>query len=186
MVKSLTDRQRELVELNHNLIYKFAYNNNLLIDDYYDILAIGLCKASMDFNENKGNFSTFAYICMLNELRLYWKNSQRKSVIPDALIMSYDVSGNDVLPNSEWKNNISNSLLDNFADKYTTHDIAVGNIISNMFIDTLTEKEKNIVKLIVNGYNQTETAEILNCTRQDINNRVKIIRKKLVHYLNNY
>lgn len=184
MVKPLTNEQRELVESNHNLIYRFAYNNNLFIDDYYDILAIGLCKASINFDKDKGMFSTYAYRCMLNELRLYWKNNKRKSVIPNALIMSYDISGDDALLNYELRKNIDNSFC--FSDEHITHDIVIGDIASTMFINTLNKNEKNIVQFLMNGYSQTEIAEILKCTRQNVNNHVQVIRKKLVHYLNNY
>ena len=61
MEKQLTSKQKELVEVNHNLIYKFASIKNVSIEEYYDILAIGLCKAAMAFDENKGKFSTVSF-----------------------------------------------------------------------------------------------------------------------------
>ena len=43
----LTKEQKELVENNHKLIYYYIHKNGLSVDEYYDILAIGLCKAAL-------------------------------------------------------------------------------------------------------------------------------------------
>ena len=43
----LNDEQRKLVADNHNLIYQYLIDNNLPQDEYYDIAAIGLCKAAL-------------------------------------------------------------------------------------------------------------------------------------------
>ena len=50
----LTKEQKELVENNHKLIYYYIHKNGLSLDEYYDILAIGLCKAALNFDESKG------------------------------------------------------------------------------------------------------------------------------------
>ena len=49
------------------MIYSFAHSHNLPLDEYYDILAIALCKAGMTFNPELGYaFSTYAYKIMWN------------------------------------------------------------------------------------------------------------------------
>ena len=65
----LTLDQQRIVSENHNLIYSLANKKNINLDEYYDVLAIGLCKAAMIYNENKSKFSTLAFTCMLNEYR---------------------------------------------------------------------------------------------------------------------
>ena len=67
----MTDEQRKLVEDNHNLIYGFL-NKKELTDDYYDIVALGLCKAAMNYDESKGRFSTLAFKCMDREIGIYY------------------------------------------------------------------------------------------------------------------
>ena len=54
----LNDEQRKLVADNHNLIYQYLIDNNLPQDEYYDIAAIGLCKAALKYDTAKGACST--------------------------------------------------------------------------------------------------------------------------------
>ena len=62
----LNDEQRKLVADNHNLIYQYLIDNNLPQDEYYDIAAIGVCKAAMGYDASKGiNFSTCVHKLIL-------------------------------------------------------------------------------------------------------------------------
>mgnify|MGYP001317500519 CR=1 FL=1 len=45
-VIEITDEASELVEENHNLIYSLLHKCHLNIEEWYDIAAIGLCKAA--------------------------------------------------------------------------------------------------------------------------------------------
>ena len=66
-MRKLDEKQKKLVEENHSLIYSFAHSHNLPLDEYYDILAIALCKAGMTFKPELGYaFSTYAYKIMWN------------------------------------------------------------------------------------------------------------------------
>ena len=57
----LTPEQQKLVEENHDLIYHMLNYHRLNHEDYYDIAAIGLCKAALIFKKpKKVQFSTFA------------------------------------------------------------------------------------------------------------------------------
>lgn len=62
----LNDEQRKLVADNHNLIYQYLIDNNLPQDEYYDIVAIGLCKAALKYDTSKGAFSTYVYKTVRN------------------------------------------------------------------------------------------------------------------------
>lgn len=64
----MTDEQKSLAEKYHNLIYYVMNKYNISIDDY-DLLALGLCKAAINYNESRGAFSTFAVACMLREIQ---------------------------------------------------------------------------------------------------------------------
>ena len=63
----LNTEQRELVEDNHDLIYGFMVKYKLDFNTWYDICAIGLCKASIAY-DGSSNFSTLAYHCMRNQV----------------------------------------------------------------------------------------------------------------------
>lgn len=177
MNEPLTKEQQELVEINHNLIYKFAKKRNVIIDDYYDILAIGLCKAATIFDKNKGEFSTVAFRCMENELCMYWRHEQRQSAVPDDMILSYDA------PIGDEDSDNKGSFLDNFADSNYTHDIVIGNIMSDILLSVLNDKEKTIVEFLDNGLSQVDIAIRLGCTRQNISYCIKQIGKKWNTYL---
>lgn len=177
MNEPLTKEQQNLVELNHNLIYKFAKKRNVIVDDYYDILAIGLCKAATIFDKNKGEFSTVAFRCMENELCMYWRHEQRQSAVPEDMILSYDA------PIGDEDSDSKGSFLDNFADSNSTHDIVISNIMSNMLLSVLNDKEKNIVEFLDDGLSQVDIAIKLGCTRQNISYCIKQIGKKWTNYL---
>lgn len=55
----LNDEQKKLVEENHNLIYWYCHKNNLSVDEYYDMLAIELCKAVQTYDSTKSKISTY-------------------------------------------------------------------------------------------------------------------------------
>lgn len=47
----MTEYQKQLVTDNHNLIYRFLQKEKLNMEDWYDLVAIGMCKAAKTFNE---------------------------------------------------------------------------------------------------------------------------------------
>lgn len=63
----LTVEQQQLAADNHNLIYSFLKKYHLPVEDWYDIAAIGLCKAAATYNRARGSFATHAYQCMYND-----------------------------------------------------------------------------------------------------------------------
>lgn len=172
--KPLTNEQKELVTENHNLIYAYAHKKDISLDEYYGILAIGLCKAAKAFDKSKGEFSTIAYRCMENELCTYWKSMQSKSTIPEDLILSYD--------NGDYDN--QNNFLENYPDCQASESVMYA-IISSEFIESLNDKEKEVVNLLMDGLTHREIANKLECKRQNIGYYVKQIRNKANDYLNN-
>jgi RNA polymerase sigma factor (sigma-70 family) len=178
MDRQLTKRQQDLVAKNHNLIYQFAKDKKLPIDEYYDILAIGLCKAAKVYDEKKGEFSTIAYSCMRNMLSNHFRDTRRKRDIPKEMILYYDATytSND----SENKNDYLNSLS---CDR-STYDIVSDNMIITTFFNMLNQKEKAIVKLLIIGLSQKEIAQKLQCKAYNIQHAVSKIRKKYLFISN--
>ena len=56
----MTEYQKQLVIENHNLIYRFLQKEKLNMEDWYDLSAIGMCKAAKTFNEGTYKLSTNA------------------------------------------------------------------------------------------------------------------------------
>ena len=170
---TLTTEQQLLVEENHNLIYDFANKRNLIIDEYYDILAIGLCKAAPNYDINKGKFSTLAYQCMENELKVHWRHLQSKKVIPEDKIISYNTF-RKVGENESLKE----SFIDSFVGTYSLDDVIIDNMFCNFFMSLLNDKEKIVINYIINGMTSNEIAIKLQCTVRNIYSIKRRIRKK--------
>lgn len=121
--RPLTDKERRLVEENHNLIYGYANLHNLQItddinriyhsctshEDWYGALATGLCHAARTWDETKGSFSYWAYLNMDSEV----EKVKKAFCIHNPKII-------DTLENIEFvargdnKNRITDSSLDSY------------------------------------------------------------------------
>lgn len=171
----MTDEQRKLVEDNHNLIYGFL-NKKELTDDYYDIVALGLCKAAMNYDESKGRFSTLAFKCMDREMGIYYTYLKRKTFVPENLVFSYNESANE---------DVSESIIDAvIEDSNNNIDYSTETISFNYFLNTLKDRERLIIKHLKNGLTQQEIAKELNRSQQAISLKVKEIRKRWERYSN--
>lgn len=173
----LTEEQCELATKNHNLIYAYACKRNILTDDYYDILAIGLCKAAKSFDKDKGNFSTFAFRCMDNELNIYWRSNKKKTSVPEEMVLSYDAP-------IDAGDSDGNSFAENITDNHS-HDEVLDDIVLSIFMNNLTCKDRYIVDCLLNGMTHKEIGDTMGCKKQNVTYLVGKIRKKASHYLLN-
>ena len=165
-MNELNYEQQQLAEQNHNLIYSFAKSRKLDLEEYYDVLAIGLCKAALVFDENKGTFSTLAYKCMSNEYNKIIKKQILKRKIPDNLLSSLD----EVISVSE-EDGSETTLYD-----YIKKDIfpipdssTITNImIKNFYNNKLTKQEQKVFRLLVQDRTQVEISKTMGLTRSRI------------------
>lgn len=164
----LTKDQQNLVEKNHNLIYHTIRRCNVNQEDFYDVCAIGLCKAASKYDANRANFSTFAVRCMVNEIKL----QQRKEM---ALIRKLDRHPerlDAVLTNSDG---------DEFtqAEFVTTGLSAYDELVTFNLSDILTEKELHIAELKYKGYDQFEIGNILGISQSMVSRHLLKAKEKL-------
>lgn len=177
-MRSLTNKESQLIEKNHNLIYSFAKRKNLVLDDYYDILAIGLCKAAIYHDEKKGAFSTIAYNCMQSELDDYFKSLQRKYVVPEECVISFDAVRFD--DNSANNDSFLSSLIVEFN---ATEDLIIGELVCESFKNILNDVEKQVLELLLQDYTHREIAEYVGCSHQSITYYIKKIKIKYANFL---
>lgn len=130
----LNEQQKRLVDENEKLIYGFAHQYNVKLDDFYDVLAIGLCKAGMTYNKEKGMFSTYAYKVMLNE---YLTELDKENAIKR--------KGETIEYMESTHSTYNKTHLDT--------DIVV--------LDYLNETEKQLLRLKLQGYTYREIADIM-------------------------
>ena len=164
----LTEEQKKLVEENHNLIYWFAKKYHVPIEEYYDVLAQGLCMAAYHYDPSKCSFSTYAYLCMNTEMHVEYRKTLRKSEIPQGNLFHYENAWqlSDLIPTNE---KTENKVIDR---------ISYENLIS-LLNDILNDKDKEVLTHILNGLTMREIAKIEGTSHQAIHNRMKKIRDKV-------
>lgn len=169
-MKSLTEEQSKLVTDNHNLIYAFMNNKGLNIDEYYGILAVGLCEAALRFDASRGcAFTTFAWLYMDSELKRHYRKINTKK----RKTQFYSDSLDEVYDNGT-------SRADTIKLDYDLENEVIINVALSSFIEKLTPRYKEVFKLAVNGYKQLEITKILNISQTRVNVCIKNIRNKLI------
>lgn len=166
-LETLNDEERKFVEENHNLVYSFLRKNNLDIEEYYDIAIFGLIEAVKKYNVSRGTFSTFAYICMLNKVRMEMRKvrSRNKGVKTISLDVKYEkISMGDLLPAPD-----------------TVESIYLHNEYVRR-IEKLPEKLKTVVSLLAFGYNQTEIGKIMGYSQAYISRLITKALKEIKEY----
>ena len=169
----MTDEQKQLVEQNHNLIYFYLHKHNLSIEDYYDVAAIGLCKAAITFKKDKSEFSTYALTCINNEVKMIFRKFFNQRTIPESSVVSIQqkILGEDGNLDLE-------SCLSSVVD---VEDEAIANASIKKFIAGISDREKMILRLYNAGYGQVEISERVGISQgqvsRDINNLLKRFKK---------
>lgn len=168
----LTASQKNFASKNHNLIYRFALDHRLSLPDYYDLLAIGLCKAAGDFDPSLGySFSTLAYAYMKNECKYYWRHITNKRHIPHDKISSLE----EPICSPEGNLTLMDSFRNSVSQSYS-FDPTIAE--TNAFIGTLTPKQKCVISGLINGFLPSDIAEKACCSRQNISRVRSVIQKK--------
>ncbi len=161
----MTPEEREALILdNQKLVYVVAQKLtqcSVIDEDTFQTGMIGLIKAADTFDESKGyKFTTLASACIRTELIMAWRKENRA---PPQYLMR--------------------SLSDIYADDIPLEDLVPGDTdvdycYSNEFPDTLTEKERMVLRLLVLGYKQSEITRIIGDSKQNISRIYKRIVEK--------
>lgn len=168
----MTFEQQNIVSENHNLIYSLANKKKINLDECYDVLAIGLCKAAIAFDSTKGKFSTLAYTVMLNEYNKELRKQQNKRVIPQDKLLSYDIpiSLNDM-------DNQPVTFADVIPDENAqTEQEVIDKITHQSLLNKVKPDEQRIFSLLMDGKNQSDIAKEIGVSRQRISAKIKRIR----------
>lgn len=171
---ALTAEQQRLVKENHKLIYVYAWENKLNLDEFYDVLAIALCKAAESFDETKGfKFMTFAFRCMDNSVTHYMRSKNRTFECQEK-ILSYNYK-RESYDGSEF------TCYDDIVEdrKAVSQDDIVTNCVMESFIDTLDERRKFIVNRLLEGCTQAQIASMLGLSRQRVGALISKIRNQI-------
>lgn len=160
----MNEEQRELVTENHNLIYSFLNLYNLPIEEYYDLAAIGLCKAAIYFDPTKSKFSTFAYECMYTSVFKEIKRAKASKRIPESCLFYYQ---------AEIGDEDGRAFEESMPSLECVEDTVFLKSAILSFIDSLNEYEKDVLRLLSDGHTQTEIGRMLGCSQAHVS-RAKI------------
>ena len=155
------------MEENHNLIYNIIYKYHWELEETYDLCAIGLCRAAMTYDDTKGvKFSSYAYICMRNEVMNQFRKSQAQK--RNVLLQSLDAN-----------------IVD--TEVCTLHDIVSNGLSAEdelvlLNINDLNKKELKAVKLASAGHNTTEIGRIMNISQSYVSRLLTKAQNKLLTY----
>ena len=180
----LTTEQQLLAEENHNLIYSFAQYKNLSLEEYYDILAIGLCQAARAYDETKGKFSTLAYNCMYHAYCLECNRNNRQCIIPNDKLLYYESdlcnsSCNDFYDSDNHASYVDYELKNHYSD----YDKVMDEMLLSNLIGLLNEKEKSVYEYMMDGLTQKKIAEKMGWSPQNVSLQLQKIRGKWRRYL---
>lgn len=158
----LTQEQQEMVEKNHNLIYKFMHKHKVS-PDYYGSAALGLCKAAMHYDPSFGTtFSTYAFKAMLQQY-LTDKKVESKHVHNLSLDKDSVDDGNT-------------TVKDLLMDK-----IMHFNLEEILYIEWLLKLlplfDLKVVLYRLKGYTMQEIGDIMGCSKQAVFNHLAIIKQ---------
>ena len=176
--KRLNNKQRQLAEENHNLIYSFAKKFQLNLDEYYGVLATGLCKAALHYVDGEFQFSTLAYTCMLNVVKSYRRDkyTQRRILNEmDILYLDEPILNND----DDQETTIGEIIADKSVDVQNDCET---NGLQQAFSDYLNDKEREILKYLLQGLIYKEIAEIMGGSKQNVGQYVQRIRRKWIEF----
>lgn len=166
----LDEQQKKLVEKNHKLIYYTLKKYKLNPEEYYDILAIGLCKAAMNFDHKKSKFSTFATKVMYNEFLRHDRdeNANKRKVNKNTLSLNYIMRD----PKNQDRKCEFWELLTDGREPFM-------DVIHMHLPDILTKQELLVCRLSYDGYSQTQIGEKLGISQSYASRLLKNARTKL-------
>lgn len=163
-LEPLNDEERKFVEENHNLIYSFLRKYGFSMEEYYDIAALGLIEAVKRYDPSRGAFSNFAYICMLNKVRMEMRKVRSRNKRIETISLNIELE--------------KSSLEDFLPDADTVESIYLHNEYVER-IEKLPEKLKTVVILLASGYNQIEIAKRMGYTQAYISRLVAKALKEI-------
>lgn len=175
-------KYRPIIEIKANKMYPAIKNKGYELNDLIQEGMIGFSQALRDYKEQKNvTFYTFANLCINRQMLTFIRNinRQKHKILNDSISIdaSYDQTGNPLM-NSIVPLNSSNPE-DDFVNLETSEEL-----LSKIYKE-LTKKQIEVFDLRMQGFNQTEIANLLNTTRKSVESSLSRIRIKIRNIINN-
>ncbi len=159
------------LKLVYFVIKKMNIFNSSEYEDYFQIGVIGLIYATKTYNPNlKITFSTYAYVCIKNEILKYIKKNEKKYISLEDKLFD-DIRIEDTIIDDD------NSIIEKIILKETNNELYT-------ILDTkLDDIERKIIKMSFGigcrEYKQKEIANILNIPQYKVSRIKKRVLERL-------
>lgn len=154
--KTLDQKELEekLVHSHYGLVVSQAlyFLDDSNFEDYIQAGLIGLLKAIRNYDKNKAEFSAHALICIRNQISKLNKKSKKHAVKN-----SRNVTEQDTQYNKE-------------------------EVLSECIPEFLSEENKFIIKLRIQGYTNSEISDFMSCSKNEVKEKIRLIIKLLKDY----
>lgn len=126
--------RKKLIEDNIGLAYLALKKFKLNSEEYFDVAAIGLCKAANTYDASRGlAFSTYAMVIISNELKIVYRGLTNQKHIPEYAVCSY---------NTEVMEDSDQTFIDyNVQSDLSIENATVLKLIVQQVVDSLNPKE---------------------------------------------
>lgn len=152
----LTETERKYAEENHNLIYSFLHRHGYSIEDYYNIVVFGYLKAVQIYHRKEKvkvnyDFPFIAWQYMRAEISNHVKTENVKKRKTDDTVVSLDAEREK-----------TESKYDFVAGTESVETTVIETEMYQYMLQSLTEKQREIVKAKLSGYSNQEILILLN------------------------
>ena len=149
IVKKLTKEERDIVEVNHNLIYSFLHNRGLSEDEYYGLVAESLCKSVQLWDKEKGSLATLFYSVADRHLSNYWRRELAEKRQGD--IIDIDICDIEIQENKSFEDKVINGIM----------------------LEDVFGQDAELIRLRIDGFTQNQIAEILEISQAEVSRRLQ-------------
>ena len=159
---SRSELEEQLIQQHYGLVVSqaliFSSDDRGVLEDYIQVGLIGLLKSIRKYDKNKAKFSTFASVCIKNEL-INFSNRTLKKNKKVKIVYSTDLMSS-----------LSEDAKHYYLEKENLFEIEHG---------LLTEEQKLILKRKMENHTNKEIAEEIGCSKGSLKNRFRQIIKLL-------
>lgn len=176
-MRKLNDKQREMIQENHALIYYVAGQLGVDVDEWYDTFALGICEAAYSFKEGKNQkFSTFAVTVMKQEFYKEMAFRTRKKRSAERKVLSLEMPINSIFEIAEIT--LGEAIEGGCDVAGTVEDLLIAESVEN-FLNVLDARDKRWVGMRLEGMTLREIAAIEGVSYQRINFKLHKIAERL-------
>lgn len=167
----MTKEQKDLVTANHNLIYAFLHKNSYSVEEYYDLAAIGMCKAAKTYSSDT-RFSTYAFECMKNEIISERRRESSEKRHPQQPLLYYYEELDGQAPDGRMR-------LEQIPDGVNVEQSVIAAMMMKEAMRSIRGRDWEILRLMYYDIPQREISRRVGCTQGYISKLLARMRRQL-------